>query len=96
LLAPCSNLGSKRNLGLINNLRPGRFMQTQNANSVGGSRRASPLKPASRSTPLNISLTAHATVIAMAYGDRPEFNVALAYVGALAEQAVQHEGNGAC
>ena len=30
----------------------------------------------------------------MAYGERPEFDVALASVVALAEKALQHEGNG--
>jgi hypothetical protein len=35
-------------------------------------------------------------VNAMAYGERPEFDVALASVVALAEQSIQHEGNGAC
>jgi hypothetical protein len=33
-------------------------------------------------------------VIAMAYGERPEFDAALASVVALAEKATQHEGNG--
>jgi len=33
-------------------------------------------------------------VIAMAYGERPEFDIALASVVALAEKTMQHEGNG--
>jgi Nucleotidyl transferase AbiEii toxin, Type IV TA system len=33
-------------------------------------------------------------VIAMAYGERPEFDIALAFVVALAEKATQPEGNG--
>jgi Nucleotidyl transferase AbiEii toxin, Type IV TA system len=33
-------------------------------------------------------------VVAMAYGERPEFNVALAAVVALAEKTMQHEGSG--
>lgn len=33
-------------------------------------------------------------VIAMAYGERPEFDIALASVVALAEQTIQYEGNG--
>jgi hypothetical protein len=35
-------------------------------------------------------------VIAMAYGERPEFDVALASVVALTERMIQHEGNGTC
>ena len=30
----------------------------------------------------------------MSYGERPEFDVALASVAALAEQTIHHEGNG--
>ena len=35
-----------------------------------------------------------AFIIAMSYGERPEFDVALASVAALAEQTIHHEGNG--
>jgi hypothetical protein len=35
-------------------------------------------------------------VTAMAYGERPEFDAALASVVALAGQMIQYEGNGAC
>ena len=35
-------------------------------------------------------------VIAMAYGERPEFDIALTTVVALAEKTIQHQGDGAC
>ncbi|HME40387.1 MAG TPA: nucleotidyl transferase AbiEii/AbiGii toxin family protein [Steroidobacteraceae bacterium] len=35
-------------------------------------------------------------IIAMSYGERPEFDVALASVAALTEQTIQHEGDGTC
>lgn len=35
-----------------------------------------------------------AFIISMSYGKRPEFDVALASVAALAEQMIHHEGNG--
>src|SRR5208283_4645513 len=35
-------------------------------------------------------------IIAMSYGERPEFDVALRTVVVLAEQTIQHEGNGTC
>jgi hypothetical protein len=35
-------------------------------------------------------------IIAISYGDRPEFDVVLASVNGLAENTIDQEGNGAC
>jgi hypothetical protein len=42
------------------------------------------------------SLRCRDFIVAMAYGERPEFDVALAAVVGLAEKTMQHEGDATC